>query len=301
MSVESGDRFGITDSDTLNDNLAYILLAPGILFLVAVVFVPTAFAVYISTNVWNLTGQTGIYIGLENYQRMVHDARFIAALGRSVYFTVASVSIELLLGLGLALGLSKITRGQDVLLSIFIIPMAVTSAAVAYIWKFLLNPEVGMVNFILASLGFDRIAFLGSTRWALNSVVLTDVWQWTPLMTLIIFAGLEALPDEPFEAAQMDGATAWQRFKWVTLPLLKPVISIALLIRGMDAFRAFTKVFIMTNGGPGRATEVLSLYAYRFGFSRFQIGYATAVSLLMLLVIIVASWLYIQKTALLEE
>lgn len=277
------------------------MLAPGILFLITVVVLPTVFAVYISATVWNLTGVQGVFIGMRNYQQMVHDPRFITSLGRSVYFTVASVSIELVLGLVLALGLSKITRGQDTLLSIFIIPMAITSAAVAYVFKFLLDPEIGLVNYILTSLGFDSIAFLGSTRWALNSVILTDVWQWTPLMTLIIFAGLEALPEEPFEAARIDGATTWQRFKWVTLPLLKPVISIAVLIRGMDAFRAFTKVFIMTNGGPGRASEVLSLYAYRIGFSRFNIGYATAVSMIMLFVIIMAAWTYVQTTGLLKE
>lgn len=300
MSVETSRR-SITDSQALNDRLAYIMLAPGILFLIAVVVLPTLFAVYISTTVWNLTGVQGVFVGMRNYQQMVHDPRFISALWRSIYFTVASVSIELLLGLILALGLSKIRRGQDTLLSIFIIPMAITSAAVAYVFKFILDPEIGMVNYILTSLGFDSIAFLGSTRWALNSVILTDVWQWTPLMTLIIFAGLEALPEEPFEAARIDGATTWQRFKWVTLPLLKPVISIAVLIRGMDAFRAFTKVFIMTNGGPGRASEVLSLYAYRIGFSRFNIGYATAVSMIMLFVIIMAAWTYVQTTGILKE
>lgn len=300
VSVESGRR-SISNSRALNDRLAYLMLAPGILFLIAVVVLPTLFAVYISTTVWNLTGVQGVFIGMRNYQQMVHDPRFISALGRSVYFTVASVSIELLLGLALALALSKITRGQDTLLSIFIVPMAITSAAVAYVFRFLLDPEIGLVNYIITSLGFDSIAFLGSTRWALNSVILTDVWQWTPLMTLIIFAGLEALPEEPFEAARIDGATTWQRFKWVTLPLLKPVISIAVLIRGMDAFRAFTKVFIMTNGGPGRASEVLSLYAYRIGFSRFNIGYATAVSMIMLFAIIMAAWTYVQTTGLLEE
>jgi multiple sugar transport system permease protein len=300
VSVETPRR-SITNSQALNDRLAYIMLAPGIVFLIAVVVLPTLFAVYISTTIWNLTGVQGVFIGMRNYQQMVHDPRFISALWRSIYFTIASVSIELLLGLTLALGLSKIRRGQDTLLSIFIIPMAITSAAVAYVFKFLLDPEIGLVNYILTGLGFDSIAFLGSTRWALNSVILTDVWQWTPLMTLIIFAGLEALPEEPFEAARIDGATTWQRFKWVTLPLLKPVISIAVLIRGMDAFRAFTKVFIMTNGGPGRASEVLSLYAYRLGFSRFNIGYATAVSMIMLFVIIMAAWTYVQTTGILKK
>jgi multiple sugar transport system permease protein len=129
---------------------------------------------------------------------------------------------------------------------------------------------------------------------------MTDVWQWTPLMILIIYAGLEALPDEPFEAAAMDGASSWQQFKWVTLPLLKPVIGIALLIRAMDSFKAFGKFFIMTDGGPGTTSEVLSLYAYKVGLQSFRIGYATTIAETMLFIILVGSWAYVQLSGIME-
>jgi multiple sugar transport system permease protein len=293
--------FSIEDSSVLNDRLPYILLGPGIVFLLVVVAFPTVFALFLTVNVWELTGTQGVYIGLENYQALVHDPRFVAALGRSVYFTVAAVSIELLLGLLISLGLYRIRRATDFLLSIFLIPMAITTPAIAYAFVFIYHPQYGFVNHALAFLGMERIAFLGNADWALNAVILTDVWQWTPLMILIIYAGLEALPSEPLEAAAMDGASAWQRFKWVTLPLLKPVIGIALLIRGMDAFKAFGKFYIMTNGGPGTSSEVLSLLAYKIGFQRFEIGYATSVAEIMFFIILVASWLYVRTSNIMEE
>lgn len=296
-----GGLFGIEDSEVLNNNLHWVLLGPGIAFLLIVVFVPTVFALYLTTTAWSLTGEQGVYIGLTNFQAMVHDPRFFGALGRSLYFTAASVSIELVLGLAIALSLHKIRRGQDTLLSLFLVPMVITTPAIAYAFKFILHPQYGFVNYGLSLLGFERIAFLGSSTWALNSIILTDVWQWTPLMVLILFAGLEALPDEPFEAAKMDGATAWQRFKWVTLPMLKPVIGIALLIRSMDAFKAFGKFFIMSNGGPGLSSEVLSLYAYKIGFSQFKIGYATAIAETMLLIILVGSWIYVKRSGIMAQ
>ena len=292
--------FGIEDSSVLNNRLAYVLLGPGIVFLLVVVAFPTLFALYLTTQAWDLTGVQGIYVGLEKYLEMVHDSRFIAALGRSVYFTVAAVSIELLFGLLIGLGLYKVRRATDFLLSVFLIPMVITTPAIAYAFTFIYHPQYGFVNHALDFLGVGRIAFLGNSDWALNAVILTDVWQWTPLMILIIYAGLEALPDEPFEAAAMDGASAWQRFKWVTLPLLKPVIGIALLIRAMDAFKSFGKFFIMTNGGPGVTSEVLSLYAYKIGFQIFDIAYATTIAETMLFIILVGSWIYVKMSGIMK-
>jgi multiple sugar transport system permease protein len=296
-----GFNFSIEDSSALNDRLPYILLGPGILFLIVVIAFPTVFALYLSINVWELTGAQGVYIGLKNYQTLVHDPRFIAAFGRSIYFTLAAVSIELLLGLSISLGLYRIRRGTDFLFSIFLIPMTITTPAIAYAFVLIYHPQYGFVNHILDFIGFSRIAFLGNADWALTAIILTDVWQWTPLMILIIYAGLEALPSEPFEAAAIDGASAWQRFKWVTLPLLKPIIGVALLIRGMDAFKAFGKFFIMTNGGPGTSSEVLSLLAYKVGFQRFDIGYATSIGEIMFVIILITSWIYIKTSNIMND
>lgn len=286
----------IAESRVLNDHLVYVFLLPGFIFLIGIVLTPTVFALYISTTIWNLIGDQGIYIAMSNYHEMVHDARFLWAFGRTAVFTLAAVSIELILGMALALGLSRVTRGQNALLGIFLIPFVIAPAVVAYAFVFILNPQFGLLNFFIDLLGFSRVPFLGTSRFALPSLIMVDVWQYTPFMFLILYAGLEALPREPFEAARMDGANAWQRFKWVTLPMLTPVIAIAVLIRGMDAFRAFDKFFIMTGGGPGTSSEVLSLYAYRTGFTNYDLGYATSIALFMLFVTILASWAYVQQS-----
>jgi multiple sugar transport system permease protein len=285
----------------LNDHLVYLFLLPGLLFLIGIVIFPTVYALYVSTTEWSLIGAQGEFIRMSNYHQMVHDYRFLLAFGRTVAFTAAAISIELLLGLLLALGLSRLTRHRNKFLSVFLVPFVIAPAAVAYAFSFLMNPQFGMINYLLGLVGVGPVPFLGTSRYALPSLILVDVWQYTPFMFLVIYAGLEALPQEPFEAARMDGASAWQRFKWVTLPLLKPVIAIAVLIRGMDAFRAFDKFYIMTGGGPGISSEVLSLYAYRVGFANFDFGYATAISMFMLFVIIVASWLFVNRTGIISE
>ena len=297
----AGATRSIARSRVLNDHLVYLFLLPGLVFLVGIVIFPTVYALYVSTTVWSLIGAQGEFVRMSNYHQMVHDSRFLWAFGRTVGFTVAAVSIELLLGLLLALGLSRLTRHRNTFLSVFLVPFVIAPAAIAYAFAFLMNPQFGFFNYLLGLVGVGPIPFLGTSRYALPSIILVDVWQYTPFMFLIIYAGLEALPQEPFEAARMDGATAWQRFKWVTLPLLKPVIAIAVLIRGMDAFRAFDKFYIMTGGGPGVSSEVLSLYAYRVGFANFDFGYATAISMFMLFVIIVASWLFVTRTGIISE
>lgn len=302
-TIDGSDRVtrSITQSRVLNDHLVYLFLLPGLLFLIGVVIFPTVYALYVSTTVWSLIGVQGEFIRMANYHQMVHDHRFLLAFGRTIAFTAASISIELLLGLLLALGLSRLTRHRNMFLSVFLVPFVIAPAAVAYAFAFIMNPQFGLINYLLELVGVGPIPFLGTSSYALPSIILVDIWQFTPFMFLIIYAGLEALPREPFEAARMDGATAWQRFKWVTLPLLKPVIAIAVLIRGMDAFRAFDKFYIMTGGGPGTSSEVLSLYAYRVGFANFDIGYATAISMFMLFVIIVASWLFVNQTGIISE
>lgn len=296
-----GSAQSITNSRVFNDYLVYLFLLPGLVFLIGIVIFPTIYALYVSTTIWDLVGIQGEFIRMSNYHQMVHDYRFLLAFGRTLSFTIVSVSIELILGMLLALGLSRITSHEDKFLSIFLVPFVVAPAAVAYAFLFLMNPQFGFINYVLGLIGIGPIPFLGTSQSALVSIILVDIWQYTPFMFLIIFAGLGALPREPFEAARMDGATAWQRFKWVTLPLLKPVIAIAVLIRGMDAFRAFDKFYIMTGGGPGTSSEVLSLYAYRVGFTNFDIGYATAISMFMLFVIIVASWLFVKQTGIISE
>jgi multiple sugar transport system permease protein len=288
--------FGLKDSVVLNERLEHLFLLPSLVFLLLVVVVPALFAGYISVTKYNLTGAKGIYIGLTNFQQMVHSPAFLTSFGRTIFFTSLAVFLELLFGFLVAMGLHKISRYKSFLLNFVVLPMVITPAVIGYLFRFMMEPSYGIINYVVKLLGFEAIAFTGSSTWSLFSVVIADVWQWTPFMALSILAGLQAIPDEPFEAARMDGANAWQRFKWVTVPLLMPIISVSLLIRGMDAFRIFTKVYIMTQGGPGTSSEVLSMYVYQEAFSFGNLGYGTSVALFMLYIILIGSWIYLKYT-----
>lgn len=288
--------FGLKDSVVLNERLEHLFLLPSLVFLLLVVVGPALFAGYISLTTWNLIGNKGIYIGLLNFQQMVHSQAFIASFGRTILFTSLAVFLELLFGFFVAMGLHKITQHKSLLLNFVVLPMVITPAVIGYLFKFLMEPSYGLINYVIKIMGFEAIAFTGSSTWSLYSVVIADVWQWTPFMAMTILAGLQAIPDEPFEAARMDGASAWQRFKWVTVPLLMPIISVSLLIRGMDAFRIFTKVYIMTQGGPGTSSEILSMYVYQEAFSYGNLGYGTSVALFMLYIILIGSWVYLKYT-----
>ncbi|MBI3695359.1 MAG: sugar ABC transporter permease, partial [Acidobacteria bacterium] len=179
---------------------------------------------------------------------------------------------------------SREFRGRRVLRSILLIPMLLPPVVVAVIWRLILNPEFGVLNGTLRSLGFNtaKLTWAASEKTAMLSVILVDVWQWTPFMFLLLLAGLQGLPVEPFEAAVVDGASGWQVFRRLTLPMLRPVIAIAVLLRGMDLLRVFDQIFILTQGGPGFATETVTLYIYRTAFRFYNFGYAAAMSFVLL-------------------
>jgi len=275
--------------------LPYLLLLPALVFLITILIYPTLYVVDISFFKWDLlTGTPKTFIGLGNYQAMIQSSRFFGAFGRSLYFTVLSVGISFLIGFGLANLLHKGVRGKSLFTTILIVPMVVAPIIIGLAFKFMYNPDFGVINYFLNIFGIPSQPFLGDPNLALNAVILTDIWQWTPFMILVLLAGLESLPSEPFEAAKIDGASRWLVFRRITLPLMRPVILIAILIRSMDAFREFDKIFIMTGGGPGLSSETLSLLVWRSSFSWFHMGFAAAMGLFMLFVIMVISWVLIK-------
>jgi multiple sugar transport system permease protein len=172
--------------------------------------------------------------------------------------------------------------------------MIIAPMVIGATFRYLLNPDFGIINYILNIFGLPKYAFLGNSSLALNSLIVVDIWQWTPFMILVLLAGLESLPEEPYEAAKIDGANFWQELKYITIPLLKPIISIAVLIRTMDAFKAFDKIFMMTSGGPGSSTETLSYFVWKVGFQWFKMGEASAMGIFMLYFVVFLSWLYIR-------
>lgn len=260
-------------------------LLPLLLALVLTSVVPVAYAFYLSFFNWNW-GRRFSFVGLENYVALIHNGNFWAAMARTGVFTVLAVSLELVLGLALAVAVDNVSRGVGWLRTALIIPLMVSGMVVSLIWKVMLDPTLGIIPWFLARLGFTSIDFLGDPTRALPTVSVLDSWWQTGFVFIILNAGLAALPKEPFEAAAMDGASAWQRFRYVALPLLRPLIFTVAGIRAVDCLKVFALVFGTTDGGPGRATETTQTLAYRTAFKEFAISESMTMMLVYALLIV---------------
>jgi multiple sugar transport system permease protein len=272
--------------------LLAILPATSVLFLLTIF--PTIYAVYVSLFNFDLPRpQTSTFVGLGNFAEVLTDGRFWVALLQTSILMITAVGIEFLLGFALALFFFDDFRrrsAKSVYIPLILIPMMIAPVLVGYIWRLLFQVQTGPLNYLLQNLlGIGPYEWTSSTSLALASVILVDIWQWTPFVTMVLLAGLASLSLDLLEAAEVDGASRWQRLRYVILPLSRNVIAIVLLIRFLDAFREFDKIFVLTQGGPGTATEVVSYYAYLSGFKFFRIGYAAAMSLLLLFVTVYLS------------
>ncbi|HET7615738.1 MAG TPA: sugar ABC transporter permease, partial [Bacillales bacterium] len=254
----------------------YWLLLPTLILLLFLNVYPLIYSVKVSFTSFNTFGQAFGFAGLENYARILQDAHFWGSLGTTVLYTFVVVAAEMTLGLALALVLGNEKRFTGVLQWVLIIPMMISPLIVGVIWKLMYNTDMGIINYILNSAGLSSINWLGDPTLAFLSVVVVDIWQWTPMCFLIILAGLRSLPTDPFESAKIDGASAWQILQRITIPMLKPVLLVALLIRTMDALKTFDQIFVLTKGGPGRATETISFLMYQTAYKFSQFGLAAA-------------------------
>jgi len=223
------------------------------------------------------------WVGLDNYARMLGDPRFLQALWITAVYTVTTVALQVVLGLGLALTCLRLVRGMALLRVAVLLPMILAPIVVGLAWKtLLLTPLYGLVDYLAILLGLGSKPWLTDPLWALASVIAIHTWQWTPFAFLVFLASLSALPPEPFEAAMIDQANAWQIFRHLTLPLLRPAILIVVILRTMVALRAFEGIYASTGGGPGTATEILNLYAYRVSFTSLNLGYGAALGTVLL-------------------
>lgn len=258
--------------------LAYILLAPALAVLLALSIYPLLYSIRVS-----LQTATGAWT-LQNFSALVRDQFFLRALAHTFVYAAIALTVEFILGLALALLLNSAVMGRGLFRALLLVPMMIAPVVVGVIWRLMLNSNFGAVNGTLNRFGVnaDKLTWTGSPKLAMTSVIAADVWQWTPFVFLILLAGLQAIPVEPYEAALVDGSSRWQTFRHVTLPLLKPAILIVLLLRTMDLLRVFDHIFILTEGGPGFATEMLSLYIYRTAFRFSNFGYAAAMSFVLL-------------------
>lgn len=270
-------------------------LLPAVVVMILLVIFPTIFAAGVSLTRWNLTeSETRTFIGLSNYVFLIKEVRFWEALGRTFVFMSVSTSVSLVIGMLLAVLLNRSLPFRNGFRTLLIIPMIITPVVVGLTWRFMYNPELGMINYLISRLGFEKIAFLGKVSTSLPSVIVTDIWQYTPFALLILLAGLESLPIEPFEAAQLDGASATQMFTYITLPLMRGPLLVAILFRVMFSFNTFDTIYVMTGGGPGRSSETLVMYAYRLGFEQWHLGESSAAALIMLVLVILMSRLILK-------
>ncbi|GAB4388239.1 MAG: sugar ABC transporter permease [Thermodesulfovibrionales bacterium] len=265
-------------------------LAPSFLLICLVTIYPAFYVLYLSLQRRHLLFDISEFVGLGNYAFLLGDDRFWNALGNTAYFAAASVSLELVLGLGMALLLSRAFRLRGLLRAVVLIPWAIPTVVSARMWELMYNTDFGVLNYILGA----RVNWLGSPFWALNAAVFMDVWKTTPFVAVILMAGLQTVPAELYQAARVDGAGPWAAFRRVTLPLLKPVILVVLIFRTLDAFRIFDAIYVLTGGGPANSTETLSIYAYKVLFQTLQFGYGSALSVAVFLCTGLISVFYIK-------
>lgn len=264
-------------------------IAPAFIIIAIILIYPLGYSLWLSFHEWTLRGfRLGIpWVGLQNYLNLFANSEFVNSLRITGVFMLAAVGIEFVLGMGLALLLNHDLRGKNLMRSLILLPMMCTNVVIGLTWRLLLNYQFGLVNYYLTAVGLQPVEWLSKPAVALPAVIMVDVWNTTSFVALLLLAGLQALPEEPFEAARIDGASTWQSFVHITLPLIRQTILVALLWRVIDTFRIFDVIYLLTAGGPARATETVSIYVYRYGFQSFNLGFASAASYIMIVIMLV--------------
>ncbi|MER6987775.1 sugar ABC transporter permease [Saccharopolyspora hirsuta] len=267
-----------------SNRAGWLFVSPALLVLLALTVVPTLYLLVSSFHRVDLFGGQSQFVGFANFGAVLTDPKILASLLTTLVFVVVAVSVEMLLGLGLAIPLSAKVRGSGPAAALMLLPFAIAPAVSALLFRQLVNPNYGWVNHYLGALGIvpTDLDWLGQPATAWLAVLGLDVWQWTPFVALILMAGLQSLSQEPMEAAAIDGASAWQAFRHVTLPMLMPFLGIALVLRTIQAFKTFDSFQVLTRGGPGDSTEIVNLAIYRVALQSFRIGTAATVGLLLL-------------------
>ncbi len=285
---------------TINDiirhdrRFGWLMTAPGLVALMLVVTGPLLVTLVTSAFEYTLVHPGyHTFVGIENYRSAFAENYFGEAIWVTVKFVVAVVLLEFLIGFTVALMLNAVTRLKNIYYPILLMPLLINPVVVAQIWRMFLHPELGIVNYLIGLVGVAKVNWLGDADIAFWTVVLVDIWHQVSFMIILLLAGLSALPKEPYEAARMDGASTLQSFFHITLPLMRPVIVVTLLIRLIFAIKTFDLIFIMTRGGPGTATDLISYFIYRSAFYGLDIGQASAISVVLLVVVLaLTAYLY---------
>jgi ABC-type sugar transport system permease subunit len=272
-----------------------VFLMPSMAVLTVILFYPLLYSVGLSFYNYYLPVPRQTFVGLDNFARILEDSAFWDALWVTVRFTGAAVFIEFVLGVAVALLLDSRIPCRKLVNLVVLLPMTITPAVGGLLMRWMFESNWGLVNYFLSLAGIPGPGWTGDPRWALWSIILADVWQNTPFVTLVIYAGLQSIPLEPVEAAMVDGASRGQALRHVILPILRPLILFVLIIRSMDAFRIFDQVFVMTGGGPGTTTQTITFYNYVLAFRMLRMGLASALGVITLLILslIIGVWIYL--------
>ena len=282
--------------------LALLFISPAMLLLLTMSVFPLLWALYLSFTDYSATrAAPADFVGFENYTTVLTSPEVWQRALTTLVYVTGAVALQTVLGFGIAYLISRRTRGRGVLTTLFLVPMMLSPVVVGLFWKFMLDAQFGVINSMLGSLGLGQVEWLTRQRTALFSLIVVDTWQWTPFIMLIALAGLTAVPKYLYEAASIDRASEWFRFRHITLPMVWPLLLIAVMFRAIEAFRLFDLVYILTSGGPGVSTETLSFHVYKVAFLGFNTGLASAYGILMVLVVIVLAQFYLRYLNKLKE
>ncbi|MBP2567325.1 multiple sugar transport system permease protein [Agrobacterium tumefaciens] len=262
---------------------------PALVVISAVIVFPWVFTLWMSAHRWTL-GQEQSFIGFDNYIRLASDVRFWESLWHTLIYTVLSVVAPLFLGTLAALVFDAQFPLRGFLRGVFVMPMMATPVAIALVWTMMFHPQLGVLNYLLSFIHIGPLEWIYNQSTVIPSLVLVETWQWTPLVMLIVLGGLAAVPREPYESAEIDGANAWQKFRYLTMPMIAPFLMIAVIIRSIDAVKSFDIIYAMTQGGPGTASETINIYLYNTAFSYYDIGYGSAMAVVFFIIIVALSF-----------
>ncbi len=267
-------------------NLRYLFPLPALIFVVVLMVFPVCYTFFLSFTDWSLTsGKPLNIVGLKSYIDVLKEPRFLDALGRTFYFTFGAVIVEMVLGVTLALILNRAFVGKGVVKTLLLLPLVATPVAIGIVWNLFYDPTIGILNYVLSVLGLPQSGWVSETKSVMPSLILVDIWQWTPMITIIVLAGLAGLSSEPYESAKVDGANARQVLFKITLPMLMPTILTAVILRAIDALKTYDIIYAMTGGGPGYASENLNILAFKYSFEYFRMG-QSAVMLVFLFIVV---------------
>ncbi|CAN5878582.1 sugar ABC transporter permease [soil metagenome] len=265
-----------------------LFIVPAILVTIAVIIFPWIYTIFMSLHEWKV-GSARHWVGLENYVNLLEDTRFREAIGRTFFFTALAVVFPVILGVAAAVIFHQEFPWRGLFRVLFMMPMIATPVAIALVWTMMFHPQLGVLNYLLSQVGLPPSLWVYSPDTVIPSLVLIETWQWTPLVMLIVLGGLASLPTEPIESAVVDGANPFQIFRHITLPLVLPFIMVAVVLRTIDALKAFDTIFAITQGGPGTASETINIYLYLQAFAFFRIGHASAVVVVFFGIIVACS------------